>query len=342
MVSSSKKVEKLLSVAKGRKKALIMPHDYADPDAIAAALALKTLLQGKLKLESTISFNGVVGRVENKALCDYLDIEIVPSQNIEFDDFDLIALVDCQPGAGNNSLPDHATPDIIIDHHPKEGRLEGVRFLDIRDDCGASSTIMVEYLLAAGVRIGKELATALLYGIKTDAMNFAIKTKERDIGAYHELFKSADIFALNRIESAGLPREYFKVLNEAIRDAGTYDNVLISDLGSVVNPGMIGEFADFFLRTEDVGVVLCFGVYNEKLLISMRSLEPKVNAGRIIRYAVGRRGTAGGHAAMAGGQIHLVEETRKEEQEHKKAVIGRVIERLGIEGKRKRKMVDVS
>lgn len=335
---AKKKVEKLLALAEGKKHALIMPHDYADPDAIGAALGIKALLEEKLGLEVTISFSGVVGRQENRMLCEYLGLQISPADGLDYDAFDLIVIVDCQPGTGNNSLPDERQADVVVDHHPLEGNLNGIGFTDVRLDYGSSSTIVTEYLLDAGVKIGKELATALLYGIKTDAMNFTRKTKESDIRMYLALFNLIDNDVLSKIESAGLPKEYFQVLRNAVEDAGTYDDVLVSDMGELDNPGMIGELADLFLRAEGSGTVLCFGVYDGKLMISIRSLDSKVHAGRIIRYAVGRRGTAGGHATMAGGQIPLLKETKKEEDEHRKAVIDRVFSRLSIEGKRKRKI----
>jgi nanoRNase/pAp phosphatase (c-di-AMP/oligoRNAs hydrolase) len=335
---AKKKVEKLLAIAKGKKHALIMPHDYADPDAIGAALGLKTLLAEKLGLDATVSFSGVVGRQENRMLCEYLGLQIFPAGELDYDSYDLIAIVDCQPGTGNISLPDERQADIVIDHHPMEGDLDGVKFLDVRLDYGSSATIVTEYLLEAGVKIGKKLATALLYGIKTDAMNFTRKTKESDIKMYLALFNLIDNDALSRIESAGLPREYFQVLRTAVEDAGTYDDVLVSDLGELDNPGMIGELADLFLRAEGSGTVLCFGAYDGRLMISIRSLNPKVHAGRIIRYAVGRRGTAGGHATMAGGQIPLLKDTKKEEDEHRKAVLDKVFSKLSIKGKRKRKI----
>lgn len=336
MGKNGKRVEKLLSVAEGRKNALIIPHDYADPDAIAAAMGIKKLFMAKLGLPATIAFEGVVGRAENRALCDCLEIETIPAGKVRFENYDLITLVDCQPGIGNNSLPEDRRADIVIDHHPPEGNLEGASFVDIIEDGGSSSTIVTRYLVHAGVSIDSDLATALIYGIKTDAMNFFRKTGKADINAYLCLFPLADREKMNRIESARLPLEYFGSLRDAIENAGVYDNVLVSDLGDVFDPGLIGEFADLFLRLDDAMTVLCFGIYEGKLLISIRSLDPDVDAGKVIRYAVGKRGTAGGHAAMAGGQIPLTRDTRKEKREHMQAVLDRVFSRLGIEGKRKR------
>lgn len=338
MEKKSKKVRELLALAKGKKRALIMPHNYADPDAIAAALAMQSLLYEKVGLTGIISFNGVVGREENKVLCEALSIEIVPTTQINFDDFDFIILVDCQPGTGNNSLPKTIIASAIIDHHPADGILDGIPFIDIRDNVGASSTIATEYLIEAGAHISSDVATALVYGIKSDALNMAIKTKKKDIMAYLHLFPIANLHILNNIENAALPIEYFTTLNDAIESAGIYENVIVTDLKDVDNPGTIGELADMFLRLSYVETSLCFGVYDETLMISIRTVNPKLNAGRIIRYAVGERGTAGGHASMAGGQIPLVKETQKEKLEHINAVRSKVFDKLSIEGKRKKKL----
>lgn len=339
MTKSNKKVEKFLSLADGKRNALILPHNYADPDAIASAMATRVLLDNKLGLKSTIAFEGVVGREENRVMYETLGIDAVSAKDIDFGSYDFITLVDCQPGTGNNALPESVRADAVIDHHPAEGNLEGIPFIDVRGDVGASSTILAEYLFDSGVKIRKKLATALLYGIKTDALNIAIKTTPPDIEAYMNLFPLADKNKLSKIEGALLPKEYFSSLNDAIANAGTYDRILVSDLKEVSNPGIIGEFADLFLRVKGVDSVLCFGVHEDKLLISIRTLDPKTNAGKIIRYAVGKRGTAGGHATMAGGQIQLIKETQKERTEHIRAVLQRVFNRLGIEGKRKRRIV---
>ncbi len=61
--------------------------------------------------------------------------------------------------------------DIIIDHHPVTEPVKA-DFLDIREDYGANSSIMTEYLKAAKIKPSARVATALFYGIKTDTHNF--------------------------------------------------------------------------------------------------------------------------------------------------------------------------
>lgn len=339
MNKKAKRIDELLKLAGGKKHALIMPHNYADPDAIAAALALKVIFEAKLGLVSTISFDGVVGRQENKVLCELLSLNISPASSIDFNDYDLIALVDCQPGAGNNALPDTIRPDVIVDHHLSDRSIKGVDFVDIRDDVGASSTITAEYLIDSGVDITSDVATALVYGIKTDSLNLAVKTKKKDLEAYLHLFPLADKEKLKAIESAQLPTEYFAALNDAIEGAFVYDHIVVADLDGVDSPGLIGEFADLFLRLIGAETSLCFGVFDEILMISIRTMDSRLHAGRIMKYAVEERGTAGGHASMAGGQIPLIKETQKEKREHIKTVKDRVFSILDIEGKRGKRII---
>lgn len=339
MEKARKKVNELLALAEGSTKALIMPHDYADPDAIAAALAMQYLLLKKVKIPSIISFAGVVGREENRVFCSCLDVAITPIHEVNIDEYDFIVLVDCQPGTGNNSLPEGKVADAVVDHHPREGMLEGVKFVDIREECGSSSTILTEYLRTSRLRVNKYLATALFYGLKTDVMNVGRQSSLLDVKAFSHLFPLIDEEKLRLIEKAKLPPEYFKKLKEAIEGAGTYDDVIVSDLGDVKNPGMVGELADMFLRLNGVTTALCFGGYDSKLLMSIRTSTPTIDAGKIIRFAVGERGTAGGHSTMAGGQISLLKETKKEQKEHIKAVLGRIFQRLGIAGKRKNRII---
>ncbi len=69
------KIERLFSVIEGKKTALIVSHTNPDPDSIASALALQYFLQEMGKIKSTIALNGIVGRAENQALIEYLNMD---------------------------------------------------------------------------------------------------------------------------------------------------------------------------------------------------------------------------------------------------------------------------
>src|SRR5262245_20344139 len=135
-----------LRALRGRKRALLVMHDNPDPDSLAGAEGMRLLFAKKLRVQSTLALGGIIGRAENRALVDVLHLELVPMEQIDPSAFDLIALIDTQPGAGNNSLPSGVQAHVVIDHHPLRGPHPGVLWEDIRSTMGASSTIVYEYL----------------------------------------------------------------------------------------------------------------------------------------------------------------------------------------------------
>ncbi len=91
-----------------------------------------------------------------------LRIELKRFTDIRADRYGCIALVDTQPGTGYNCLPEKFTPDVVLDHHPIRRRSKKSAVCDIRTSYGATSTIVTEYLQAARLPPGKQVATALV------------------------------------------------------------------------------------------------------------------------------------------------------------------------------------
>ena len=150
---------------------LIVMQDNPDPDSIASAVALRSLANELGGVRCTIAHGGTVGRSENQELVHYLELTLRSFRDVNRVRFEMIALVDTQPGTGSNSLLADALPDIVIDHHPVRRLRRSVRFTDIRSSYGATSTILWEYLVAAEITPDKPLATAVLYGILSDTQN---------------------------------------------------------------------------------------------------------------------------------------------------------------------------
>ena len=144
-----------------RPKALLLPHDNPDPDSLAAAAGLSLLL-GRQGIECTIGMAGIIGRAENRAMVRVLSFDLRPLENLDLESFGIVALLDTQPGTGNNSLPANRLPDIVIDHHPPRPLSAEVPWCDIRPEFGASCTIVWRYLKQAGIELTADLATAFL------------------------------------------------------------------------------------------------------------------------------------------------------------------------------------
>ncbi|MEZ4864449.1 MAG: DHH family phosphoesterase [Caldilineaceae bacterium] len=298
------RLQQLDQFLNGADHLLILPHNNPDPDAIASALALKFLAEQRYALSATIAYQGIVGRAENRALVRYLRYPMKRLTPADFAKASHLALVDTQPGAGNNPLPPTVTPGLVLDHHEYRTASDEVAFTDIRPQMGATSSILVEYLRCAELEIAPSLATALFYGVKTDTQGLERKATESDREAFCHLLQFVDLEALFKIERAQLPGDYFRTLAQALRLAKHYDDVMIAFLGEVSYPDLAANIAELLMRHQGTRWVICAGVYKDALYISVRTNQ-KRGAGQLIQQVVGKRGRAGGHGSMAGAQVPL-------------------------------------
>lgn len=303
------KLKKLDATVAECKTLLIVVQDYPDPDAIASAAALREWAFRRHAIACTIGFGGVVGRMENRALLNYLDLPIRHLHQLDPQQFDAIALVDTQPGTGNNALPPTVTPRIVIDHHPCRRATRQSAFTDIRRRYGATSTILYEYLQASQLELSAPLATALLYGIRSDTQNLGRESGRADLEASLALYRLANIRMVRLIEQANVPTSYFRLLSRALLDARQCGSAFVSFPGVIETPDQIGEVAELLLRHEACDWALCVGEFERRWLLSLRTSVTGADAGTVMHRLVAGRGTGGGHRTMAGGQIPLPPES---------------------------------
>lgn len=307
------RLESLLQVVRGMARLLILPHNDPDPDALASALALQYLIETLTSAVCTIGYGGLIGRAENRALVKYLDVKLQRVEQLEIAAFDRIALVDSQPGAGNNPLPPGRWADIVLDHHqPFREQTTRASFSDVRLDVNSTSVIMTGYVLAAGLDISPRLATALFYGIETDTMGFERHPSPDDRATYLRLQPLVEVDALFSIQHARVSREYFQSFAATLRAAEIRDRAIVAYLGEVPTPDMVAEMADVLLRLDGIAWVLCLAACGDKLYLSLRSTEMRPNAGQVAQQLVRDLGMAGGHGLVAGGQIPLQGRDRAE------------------------------
>lgn len=341
--SSSRKTRKKLSqlqeIFKGNQTLLIVLQDNPDPDSIASAMALRKLANTTAEIQCSIAHGGRVGRAENRALVRYLALNLRPISEIDLHAYDLLAVVDTQPWTGNNSLPAEAEPDIVIDHHKCRSQTRNCRFTDIRSSYGATVTILYEYLQAARIEIDSPLATAMLYAIRSDTQDLGRDTTKADLDVVMAVYPLANKRMLSEIQRGRVERNYFQMLSDGLRNARVCGPAVITGLGPVENPDMIAEIADLLLRDDETTWALCYGVYQDRMLISIRTSQEAPRADRVIRRIVGRKGTGGGHASYAGGQIPLAQNTPKAMARLEKAMLQRFLAAVSAPGAKEQKLI---
>lgn len=301
--AAEKRLEQLAHVLHGKRRLLIVTHDNPDPDTIATGWVLLRLARRLRRMRVDLAYGGIIGRGENRALLEVLKVPLQRLETLDPASYDAIALVDSQPGTGNNSLPASKVPTIVIDHHPMRPRTREVPFHDVREDYGASVTIAAEYLLAAGMRLERRLATAIFYAIKSETKNLGREASRADIKLFLELFPQVDNHALSQIEHPPIPRNYFSMIDQAIDGTQLHGRVAMTRSGELSNPDVVAEFADLMVRLEGIRWSFAIGRYGPDLWLSIRTNQERANAGRMIRRVVGKLGMAGGHGMMAGGRI---------------------------------------
>ncbi|HYT55193.1 MAG TPA: DHH family phosphoesterase [Verrucomicrobiae bacterium] len=296
-----KKVERIRSLfADGRKIHILLQHD-PDPDAIGSALALRELL-GRNRATTPIVTFGSITRPENLAMIRLLDIQI---DQISYEDLHKdgarLALVDVQPPYFDRPL---GRVDLVVDHHPKRTSFKA-RFADLRSGYGSTCTIFTEYLRAADMEPSQRLATALVYGIKTDTLFLERGSNLADLNAFNFLYPIANKAMITRIERPALPREDLESLGRALSRLQIDNGLAVVHMGDVSREDVIPQMAEFCLQIEGVDWSVVSGLVNDRVVICVRNVGYVKSAGDIMKKLYDDIGSAGGHRAMAKAVVPL-------------------------------------
>jgi nanoRNase/pAp phosphatase (c-di-AMP/oligoRNAs hydrolase) len=283
---------------------LVLTHDYPDPDALASAYALFHLAREGFGIRAKIAYGGGIGRIENREMIRLLKIPVYKVHLSEFKVFENIALVDTQPSFGNNPFPRERRATIVIDQHALASPPDA-DFTLVDTQAGATSALMARELLAADIKIPSRLATALVYGILSDTLDFHRITRGETIETYLQMLHLADVRLLARIQNPSRPREFFGDLARGINKATIQENLVVSHLGMVKNPDFVAQMADFLLTCEGVEWAFCTGRHGEDLHLSLRTSIPETSAAAVLRGIVDHPRQAGGHGQIAGGKIRI-------------------------------------
>lgn len=290
---------------------IVTPEDIvgvlinADPDSIASALALKRFYWRKVKKTLIYRIN-TIKRADNLALIKLLKIDQKHIRKLNNSEITKWAIVDSQPHHDDQFA--RYQYDIIIDHHPLGPSSTG-QFVDIKEDYGANSTIITEYLRAAKIKPSPRLATALFYGIKTDTDNFVRPTTSNDINAFRYLYQFANINIIKKIDSSELTKKTLASFRTAMENLIFFKDRAFIHMGKVKDPDILVIIADFFLKMAEATWSIVSGIYGQKLIVIFRNAGFRLDAGKIAQKLFGENGSAGGHKSAARAEIPIHEIT---------------------------------
>jgi len=286
----------------------IITHKNPDPDAIASAMALAEIARhaNSKTLTTRIFYEGNIGHQENRTFVNLLDIKMEHLTPEALQKCTYLAMVDCSGPGANNDVPPQTKIQIIVDHH-KDGNhavTQGT-FTDIRPGIGATASIMTQYLQELDIPVDKRVATALLYGIRTDTKEFKRNVTPQDMSNAGFLLPLTDSGLLDKIMSPSMSQETIDVIGKAIQKRKIQSGYLFSNVGYVMNRDALPQAADLLITLEGVNTALVYGITDTSIVISARNRDIRLHVGNALAEAFGDMGDAGGHPNMAAANLPL-------------------------------------
>ena len=296
-LEAERRVYCLRCFADGAETVPILIHPDPDPDALSSAFAVRVLL-GRSAEDTPIITTNAMTRPENRRMAQLLGARIGEVTAGELEALERLIVVDMQPTA----LCKPGGPRLaVIDHHPIEPSCM-TEFHDVRPHIGATATMMTQYLRALDERrINEALATALLYGIKTDTDGLMRHVTEEDVDAYAFLQERANPQMLTRFERPAYPLEAARAFGSALNGLQRADDIVVADVGSLSEEGshILADLGDFCIGIENVCWAAACGFVGEDFVMTLRHVGAEPGAGELARRIAEGRGSGGGHATMA-------------------------------------------
>lgn len=300
------KAQQLHGILVDATELIIVCHNNPDPDCLASALALGRIAAAAGIDERRIFYSGDISHQQNRAFVNLLDIDLQPFDSATVEDRSedsLLAFVDHSVPGANNRVSRGTAVDIVVDHHPAED-IEA-RFVDHREDIGATATILTEYIRELAVSPDTGLATALQFAIRRETLEFLRGTTSEEYDAAGYLHAHADSALLRKLSTPSVTGATLDAIATAITNRTMRGPVLMTHVGRTTERDALPQAADYLETLEGVETVVVFGIVDEAIHLSGRSQDSRINIGTVLGDAFEDVGSAGGHQEMAGGEIPL-------------------------------------
>ena len=280
----------------------VVSHDNPDPDSIAAAVALQAIAADH-GVEADILYDGEMGHQENSAFVNTLGIDLSTRASVgSLSEYGAVALINYADSGAEGAVDDDV--DIYLDHDEPAEPVEA-RFVDVRRNVSATSTILTKYLQELDLSPTETVATALLYGIRAETVDFKRDTTPADLTAAAYLHPFANHDTLEEVESPSMSPETLDVLAEAIQNREVQGSHLLSNAGFVTDREALSQAAQQLLNLEGISTTAVFGIADDRILLAARSNDIRLNIGNVLDDAFGDVGEAAGHAKQGSAEIPL-------------------------------------
>ena len=294
----------LVRLLDGGGSLAIVCHDNPDPDCIASALALETIASSSGVGETAILYGGNITHQQNRSFVNLLDIDMKEVTEVDLDAYEFVAFVDHSKLGANTQADPAVSVDIVIDHHTTDGTPQAP-FVDIREEYGATASILVDYVIELGIDLGSKSASALLFALHRERLDYTHNPTRHEYEAALHVYPDSDIELIRRMYDSQFTPSTLDAMGEAIRNREVHGSSLVTSVGRTPERDSLAQAADYLLNLEGVNTVLVSGVVDDTLYLSARSTDSRIHIGRELEESFGDIGQVGGHQDMAGSSIPL-------------------------------------
>ena len=236
-------------------------------------------------------------------MVNLLDVPLTTFTDARLEAYELTAFVDHSTPGQNNRVSDTAPIDVVVDHHSVDD--VSATYVDSRPAVGATATILTEYVDEFDVPLDDRLATALLFGIRRETLEFMRGVTPSEYAAAQFLQPHADVGTPRRLSDSTFTPSTLDAIGRAVARRTVRGACLVSTVGCTSERDALPQAADHLLDPEGVDTAIVFGIAGDAIQFSARTRDPSVHVGRRLGGWFDDVGNAGGHGHMAGGRIPL-------------------------------------
>ncbi len=280
MEAQSARTSELLEILKqyAGKRMFVAVLGSPDPDGLASAWALKLLARHAGVTMDILTFE-VVSRPDNMVFAQLLGIPFKQvTGRLPRVGYSAFAVVDRQNARLPIPQPKRLPLLVHVDHHAPVPT--GAVYAEQVPSVGSTCTLMAfhyAHLLHLAPFDPSEacrVATALMYGIRTDTMDF-VTARSPDHQAAGLLAQYSSAEMTRTIVQTPLGRTFLETLTTALRTVQTKAGLTVAYAGRVGRRARdaIGETADFLARSEGTETIIAFGLVNGRFNGSMRTQD---------------------------------------------------------------------
>lgn len=302
------------------KKILLVTHEHPDGDALASVCAFLEWLKSLNKICFAYCRDNPAPQFSFLPWGQ----EIKKEKDWEFSSFDLIIILDCGSLSRTNLAEEikgrnEKQTVIEFDHHPK---IDSYADLELRYPAAATAEIIYDFFKKNKIRITKNIASCLLFGILTDTANFLYPSASaKTIAAASALLLSGARFprltgyvlrnkSLSALKVWGQAllnlyiNEKYKIAVSLLKAEDIKEDIKKEKLSEAELEGIAG----FLSNLDGVKVVLFLREQADGTIKgSLRASRPDIDVSYLARFLGG-----GGHRQASGFEVNgRLEETEK-------------------------------